>query len=192
MSLIIVKPAGVNFKKEKVNGEILFATPVSLSYVYAKKGKLYFKKYKSFTDSIWKKLSKLKPYNTLIYISEDDNILNFKKSSWCPLFLNKKTAIMAAGELSSSCRFDGAYLKSFVKHRLNPIVKNIPNLLFVDAGKWMIERFISFEAAMVAINSKGEISIFNKFYGNTIDRIWVFDSFIHSIRYQRQASWLFD
>jgi len=187
MAILIAKPAGIPCDKDKIDGAIIYQKPVSLSYVYAKEGKLFHEKYKRFSECNWNKLKTLKKYPALIYINEDSKIKKHKKSSWCPLFLNRNLAVVAAGEVGST-RLDLSYLKFFAEKNLNPMLKKVPNLLFLESGKWMMERFIGFEAAMIVINSDGDIRIMNQKYGETVNKMWVFDSIVHSLQYHHSTS----
>jgi hypothetical protein len=195
MAIIISKPAGVSFKKQRAYGEIIFEAPICINYAYSDGQKLYIKKRKSLVRRIWNELETIKRYPALIYINDNNkDMLELKRSNWCPVIINKDIVAISSGAILRG--FDSkkySDLKILSIKGLRKMSKKIPNILFSNEGKWIIESILSFSAAMAVINAKGEINIFNKYQGETAkDKLWIFDSFSSNLYNQRQCGFMYD
>lgn len=188
MAIIVYKPKGVEFNKKKADGEIFFNKPLSVNYVYSDGKRLHVKKNKHYRKIVWEEIEALTKFPVVIYVnSEDKNLLKMKRSNWSPIPVNKNTVLLSAGEVVKlkGGNKERSDLNILIKKIIAKAVKKIPNLLFMEAGKWLIENTLHYTAAMIAINKTGEVTIFNKTAGEEFEKMWYFDSFLAEVASQQ-------
>jgi hypothetical protein len=196
MSVVIYKPKNILLTKKDILDDILVQNPICINYVYADGKKLHIYKNKKLSKYVYQRIELLTEFPVLIHINQENKkLLKLKKSNWPPVMITKKIAIMGAGpvlKLTGEKADKLSPTKAFVSGSLREITKTYPDFLFNYAGQWMVENILTDFAAMISINEKGEVSIFNQKCGIEYDNgIWYFDSFTTSFSPSRgYQSWL--
>ena len=181
--VLIHKPKGTPLLKKEVCFEIIFKNPYYISFAYPQKGKIKLEKYsnsrKGDIDKAWARLANLTDESLIAFFqSYKEKVIEKYADNLNPILINEDLAyVSVGGVLSLSKKQKASYTDSYFlkKEGLEVMAKEIPNVFFLEAGKWLIEEFVPSTTGLAFIKSDGDVSLINEENGSTFKNLWFFD-----------------